>query len=67
MLTHELEATHLRGNRYAVKPKDQLGTCGFYPNPWMVYYVNAKSPEQAIAKARSSAEKRKVRAIKQEA
>lgn len=47
----ELEATHLRGNRWAVRPKGQLGTCGWYPIPWTVEYVNARSAEEAVEKA----------------
>lgn len=46
-----MEATRLRANRYAVRPKGQLGTCGFYPYPWTVIYVNAKSEADAIRKA----------------
>ncbi len=48
----ELEATHLRGRKYAVRPKGQLGTCGWYPCAWTVQYITAHSPEQAILKAR---------------
>jgi hypothetical protein len=51
MTTTEYEATYLRDNRYAVHPKGQLGTCGWYPVPWTVVYVNARSPEAAIRKA----------------
>ncbi len=47
----EYEATPLRDNRYAVRPKGRLGTCGFYPIPWTVIYVKASSPEDAIRKA----------------
>jgi hypothetical protein len=46
-----LEATHLRGNLYAVKPAGQLGTCGWYPYAWSVIYVNASNTKQAIEKA----------------
>jgi hypothetical protein len=35
----EFDATPLRGGRYAVRPIGQLGTCGFYPIPWNVYYT----------------------------
>ena len=45
------EATQLRGNRYAVRPEGQLGTCGWYPAAWTVLYVNASSPKAALKKA----------------
>lgn len=45
-----LEATHLRGNRWAVRPKGQLGTCGWFPQAWTVIYVNASSAQEAIRK-----------------
>lgn len=48
----EYEATHLRNNQYAVRPKGQLGTCGFYPVPWTVVYVTARSEQDALRKAR---------------
>lgn len=48
----ELEAIHLRGRRYAVRPVGQLGTCGSWPCLWAVQYVAAKSPADAIAKAK---------------
>jgi hypothetical protein len=47
----KLEATLLRDRRYAVRPKGQLGTCGWYPKFWVVIYVKANSPEQAILRA----------------
>lgn len=50
-MSEELEATHLRGQRFAVRPKGQLGTCGFYPEAWQVYYVNAGNKRVAISKA----------------
>lgn len=46
-----LEATHLRDNLYAVRPKGQLGTCGFHPFPWTVKYVRARNCEEAVNKA----------------
>lgn len=45
------EATQLRGNRWAVRPVNQLGTCGWYPEPWTVIYVNARNAQEAIRKA----------------
>ena len=59
MNEHELEATHLRDRRYAVRPKGQLGTCGSWPCLWQVAYVNARSANEAIAKAKRQQEKRK--------
>ena len=47
----DLEATHLRDNRWAVRPVGQLGTCGWHPHPWTVIYVNARDPWDAIKKA----------------
>ena len=47
----ELEATRLR-NEWAVRPKGQLGTCGFSPCPWTVQYVRAASADQAVRKAK---------------
>lgn len=44
-----LEATHLRDNLYAVRPKGRLGTCGFYPYPWTVRYVHARNEDEAVA------------------
>ena len=51
MPTIKLEATHLRDNRWAVRPEGQLGTCGFYPKAWTVIYVKARSADEAIKKA----------------
>lgn len=34
----EVGTVQLRANRFAARPKDQLGTCGFYPYPWTVCY-----------------------------
>lgn len=52
----ELEAIHLRDNRYAVRPKGCLGTCGWisYKDasiPWTVTYVNARNADEALRKA----------------
>ena len=49
----ELDAIKLNNGEYAVKPKGQLGTCGFYPIPWEVSYVKARSAEDAIEKVRA--------------
>jgi len=48
----EYEATHLRGNRWAVRPLGQLGTCGWHPVPWTVQYINARSADEAVRKAK---------------
>jgi len=47
----ELEATLLRNNRWAVRPKGQLGTCGWYPHAWRAIIVNARNETDAIKKA----------------
>jgi hypothetical protein len=52
MLNIELEATKLRDDRWAVRPKGQLGTCGWCPVPWQVVYVKAPSAKAAIHKAK---------------
>lgn len=48
----KLEATHLCGNRYAVRPEGQLGTCGWYPVAWQVQYINARNADEAVKKAK---------------
>lgn len=45
-----LEATQLRNNVWAVRPKGACGTCGFSPYPWTVAYYKARSAEDAINK-----------------
>ena len=45
------EATHLRDCKWAVKPENQLGTCGFYPVPWTVQYVTANNADEALRRA----------------
>lgn len=47
---HELEATRLR-KVWAVRPKGQLGTIGWYPRPWEVVYVSARTEQEATEKA----------------
>jgi hypothetical protein len=45
------EATHLRGNRYAVRPAGALGTCGrINGEAWTVTYINARNPADAMLK-----------------
>jgi hypothetical protein len=46
-----LEATHLRDDRWAVRPQGQLGTCGWSPAPWSVTYVRARNAKAAVLKA----------------
>lgn len=48
----EYEAIRLRNNRYAVRPKGQLGTCGWFPKAWTVIYVNAKNEQDALKKTK---------------
>ena len=48
--TVTLGVEHLRGNRYAVGPKSFMGTCGFYPYPWTVVYLNARNAAHAALK-----------------
>jgi hypothetical protein len=48
----ELEATHLRDDLWAVRPKGQIGTCGFFPRAWTVVFQKAPSAEKAILRAR---------------
>jgi len=49
---YEMEATPLRDGQWAVRPKGQLGTCGWHPYPWTVVYVKARNAQDAINKAR---------------
>lgn len=45
----ELEATHLRGRRWAVRPVGACGTCGWIDGkPWTVFYVTADSAFAAV-------------------
>ena len=47
----EMEATQLR-NVWAVRPKGRCGTCGFYPVPWTVQYIKARTESEALSKAK---------------
>ena len=48
----KLEATHLRGNSYAVRPEGCLGTHGWAGGKaWSAFYTKARSAEEAIRKA----------------
>lgn len=49
----EMEATHLRDRKYAVRPKGCLGTCGWADGvAWIVQCVTANSESDAIRKAK---------------
>ena len=50
-MQYSYEATHLRGNLWAVHPKGQLGTCGWVPYAWTVVYMRGYSGANAIGKA----------------
>lgn len=47
-----LEATSLGNGRYAVRPRGQLGTCGWYPWAWTAVFITARNAADAIRKAR---------------
>ena len=47
-LENNLSATPLRNNVWAIRPMDQLGTCGSYPALWTVTYVKAYYGSVAI-------------------
>jgi hypothetical protein len=47
----DMYAVRLRSGKWAVRPKGQLGTCGWYPYPWNVVYVTARNEQEAIRKA----------------
>jgi len=49
--SHPLEATELRSGMYAVRPAGHLGTCGFSPAPWQVFYTRAQSADEAVKRA----------------
>ena len=45
----QLEATEISPGKYAVRPKDALGTHGWIKDkPWQIQYIKAGSAEQAI-------------------
>ncbi len=55
----EYEATYLGDNRYAVRPKGALGTCGWIANtPWDVQYIKAAHASKALHKAEIEREAR---------
>ena len=52
----EYEATELRDfghdtMTWAVRPRGQIGTMDWYPEPWTVIYVRAHTAGEAISKA----------------
>lgn len=38
------------GNRFLVRPRGALGSCGFYPFPWSAVLVRAPSAEAALGR-----------------
>jgi len=47
-----VQIRHYNGMReWAVRPRGQCGTCGFYPVAWTVVYVTARSEREAIQQA----------------
>jgi hypothetical protein len=49
----KLEAKHMHGNVYAVRPEGCLGVAGWINGkPWTVAYIKASSPAEAIRKAK---------------
>jgi len=57
----QLEATPLRGNRWAVRPINRLGTCGWIKGQaWSVIYVTAKTQQEALRKGNYVAAMRKI-------
>ena len=51
----EYEATHLRDDSYAVRPKGALGTCGWINGiAWTVVYVTAYSQRFGYPEGRGS-------------
>lgn len=54
----DLEADQLRSGKWAVRPVGQLGTCGWYPEPWTIQYVSARSEAEAIKVAKRNLERR---------
>jgi hypothetical protein len=50
-----MEATHLRGNLWAVSPVGRLGTCGWVDGKaWTVEYVTAPTAAAALQKAQKA-------------
>ena len=45
-------AEQLRDNRWVVRPEGQLGTCGWYPEPWTAVFVRARSATEALRRAK---------------
>jgi hypothetical protein len=54
----ELEADQLHSGKWAVRPIGQLGTCGWYPEPWTIQYVSARSESEAIKVAKRNLERK---------
>lgn len=47
MQHYATEITHLRASTYVQRPVGQLGTAGFFPFPWTIRYITARSREAA--------------------
>jgi hypothetical protein len=53
----EYEATRLKGRHFVVRPRGQLGTCGFYPIPWQAVFTKAATEREALKRARNIRQK----------
>ena len=47
----DMYALELRPGLYAVRPIGQLGTCGWFPAPWVIRYINANTEQEAVSRA----------------
>ena len=57
MKTINYVAENLRDNRWVVRPGGCLGTCGWIDGiPWTADFVNARSAEEALRKAKARRE-----------
>ena len=53
----KLEALHLSGRRYAVRPQGAIGTCGWIAGqPWQVTYVEANNEKHACRRVNAGQE-----------
>lgn len=46
-----MEALQLHNGEWVVRPRGQLGTCGWYPYPWEIILVEATDAADALRKA----------------
>jgi len=37
-------------NKWIIRPKNSLGTCGWYPRSWSAFFVKAKNKNEALYK-----------------